>query len=168
MRKLFFLLFVFAMPFAANAQIRFGYFSYETIFKAMPEYSVAQKNIADLRAKYDAEMKQSADEFNAKYEAFLEEQRDLVPSILRKRQVELQDMMDRNVEFRKAAERLVEEARKESYAPMRSRLFEAVKNIGRTRGYALVLNTDSDSCPYIDPALGEDITDAVKAALNIQ
>jgi len=167
MKKLFVLLFMFVMPYVANAQFRFGYFSYESMLKSMPEYPVAQKNISDLRAKYDAEMKQSAEEFNARYEDFLEKQRDFVPSILRKRQSELQDMMDRNVAFKKAAERLIDEARKEAMAPIRSRLEEAVKSIGRSRGYAFVLNTDSDACPYIDPALGEDITEAVKAALNI-
>ena len=59
--------------------LRYGYFSLDSVFTAMPEYAVAQKNLADLRAKYDEEMKRAEDEFNAKYEEFLETQRDLIP-----------------------------------------------------------------------------------------
>ena len=114
----------------------------------MPEYAVAQKNLADLRAKYDEEMKRAEDEFNAKYEELLETQRDLIPSILSKRQTELQEIMEKNVAFKKEAVRLLDEARKDAYAPLRERIFEAVRRIGRERGYAFVLNTDGDACPY--------------------
>lgn len=167
MKKLFFILFLFALPFVANAQFRYGYFSYDSIFRAMPEYITAQKNLEDLRVKYDAEMKRAAAEFNAKYEIFLEEQRDLVPSILRKRQSELQDMMDKNVAFKKEAARLLDAARKDLYAPIHKRIDEALKKIGTDKGYAVILNTDGNTCPYIDPAMGENVSMLVRAILNI-
>ena len=85
---------------------KFGYFNLSSLIKMVPEYAVAQKNIADLRAKYDAETKRSEDEFNKKYEEFLDGQRDFAPSILQKRQAELQDMMERNVAFKKESQRL--------------------------------------------------------------
>ena len=80
--------------------LRYGYVSYNDVLQSMPEIEQAQKSLETLRSKYDVEMKRSEDEFNAKYEEFLEAQRDLVPSILRKRQAELQDMMDKNTAFR--------------------------------------------------------------------
>lgn len=168
MRKLCFLLLLLAMPFVAQAQLRFGYFSHDAVLKLMPEYATAQKNMADLRAKYDAEMQRSEEEFNAKYEDFLEKQRDLVPSILRKRQAELQEMMDKNVAFKKEAMRLLDEASNDAFAPVKQKLNEAVKELGRSRGYAFVLNTDGDACPWIDPSLGEDVTDALKQNLGIE
>ena len=100
MKKLFFLLMFSVMVCTSRAQsLRYGYFSLDSVFTAMPEYAVAQKNLADLRAKYDEEMKRAEDEFNAKYEEFLETQRDLIPSILSKRQTELQEIMEKNVAF---------------------------------------------------------------------
>lgn len=134
----------------------------------MPEYAVAQKNLSDLRAKYDEEMKRAENEFNAKYEEFLETQRDMIPSILYKRQTELQEIMEKNVAFKKEATRLLDEARKDAYAPIRARIFETVHRIGRERGFAFVLNTDGDACPYIDPACGENISPLLRTALNIQ
>lgn len=168
MKKLIILFFIIAAPIAADAQLRFGYFSYSATLRAMPEYAVMEADMADLKAKYDAEMKRAEDEFNAKYETFLEEQRDLVPSILHKRQVELQEMMDKNVEFKHEAARLLEDARKDACAPLRQKLNDTVRKIGQERGYILVVNTDGDACPYIDVSAGEDITPRIKELLNIQ
>ena len=166
MKKLFLLLLVTLLPLAAGAQIRFGYFSYETVLKAMPEYVAAQRSVDDLRGKYDAEMKRAEQEFNDKYEEFLEVQRDLVPTILRKRQTELQDMMDKNVAFRNDAQRLLRQAETDAYNPVRRKLDEAVAAVGRERGYAFVINTDGNACPYVSPEMGEDATEFIKAKIS--
>lgn len=167
MKKLLFITMLAVLPLAVQAQTRFGYFSYDSLFHAMPEYAYAEQTLATLRAKYDEEMKRSEEEFNAKYEEFLEEQRDLVPSILRKRQTELQEIMDKNVEFKQEARRLLEAARKDAYAPIRAKIAAAVTKVGLEQGLAFILNTDGDACPYVDPTIGVDVTPALHAALNI-
>lgn len=154
-----------ALPIMASAQIRFGYFSYETVLKQMPDYLLAQRSVDDLRLKYESEMKRAEQDFNAKYEEFLEVQRDLVPSILRKRQTELQEMMDKNIEFKKDAQRLLKQAETDAYVPVKKKLNEAVAKIAAEHGYAFVLNTDGDACPYVNPELGEDTTELIKAAI---
>lgn len=153
------------LPIMASAQIRFGYFSYETVLKQMPDYLLAQRSVDDLRLKYESEMKRTEQDFNAKYEEFLEVQRDLVPSILRKRQTELQEMMDKNIEFKKDAQRLLKQAETDAYVPVKKKLNEAVAKIAAEHGYAFVLNTDGDACPYVNPELGEDATELIKAAI---
>ena len=45
------------------------------------------------------------DEFNRKYEDFLEGQRDFPQTILQKRQLELQQLMEKNIEFRTSSSR---------------------------------------------------------------
>lgn len=165
MKKFLFFLFMMALPIMASAQIRFGYFSYETVLKQMPDYLLAQRSVDDLRLKYESEMKRAEQDFNAKYEEFLEVQRDLVPSILRKRQTELQEMMDKNIEFKKDAQRLLKQAETDAYVPVKKKLNEAVAKIAAEHGYAFVLNTDGDACPYVNPELGEDATELIKAAI---
>lgn len=147
----------------AATLLRYGYISYDSVFRAMPEYAETQQSIAMLRSKYDAEMKRSEDEFNAKYEEFLETQRDLVPSILRKRQAELQEMMDKNTAFKAEARRLLAQAEQDAYAPLHARLRAAVGEVAAEQGLAFVLNTDRNACPYINPAMGVDITPLVAA-----
>lgn len=166
MKKLLFSFLMLAIPLIASAQIRMGYFSYNAILTTMTDYELAKRSVDDLRLKYDAEMKRSEKEFNDKYEEFLEVQRDLVPSILRKRQAELQEMMEKNTAFKNDAIRLLEQAENDALAPVKRKLNEAVARVGRERGYILVLNTDNDACPYIDPELGEDATEAIKEAIK--
>lgn len=159
-------MFVSVASLAASAQIRFGYLSYDSVLTSMPDYQLARRSVSDLRLKYDAEMKRAEQEFNEKYEAFLEVQRDLVPAILRKRQAELQEMMEKNIEFKKEAQKLLQQAENEAYAPVKRKLNEAVAKVGGERGYAFVLNTDGDTCPYVSPEMGEDATEFVKAVIK--
>lgn len=154
------------LPLMAGAQVRFGYFSYDEAIKSMPEYKVVVDNMNDLKQKYDAETKRAEEEFNKKYEEFLDGQRDFAPTILQKRQTELQELLKRNVAFKAESARLLAEAEKEAYAPLHQKLSAALQKLGAEKGYAFILNTDGHACPYIDPTMGEDVTQWLKTALQ--
>ena len=168
MKKLFLLLAFTALTLSANAQtpLKYGYFSFSEALKAMPAYVVAERNMADLRAKYAEEGKRVEDEFNKKYEQFLDGQRDFAPSILQKRQAELQEMMEKNVAFKTESQRLLAQAEADSKASLKVRLRAIVARIGADRGYAFILNTDNDAVPYVNNAVGEDINALVKDAVR--
>lgn len=166
MKKLFLLIVLGVLSLTANAQTRFGYFSFDNVLKSMPDYVMAQGSIDDLRQKYDAEMKRAEDEFNSKYEEFLDVQKDLVPAILRKRQAELQEMMQKNINFKNESQRLLKQAEADAFAPVKNKLYNALTKVGQAQGYAFILNTDGDACPYVNPEMGEDATELIKEALN--
>ncbi len=166
MKKLFLLIVLGVLSLTANAQTRFGYFSFDNVLKSMPDYVMAQRSIDDLRQKYDAEMKRAEDEFNSKYEEFLDVQKDLVPAILRKRQAELQEMMQKNINFKNESQRLLKQAEADAFAPVKNKLYNAITKVGQAQGYAFILNTDGDACPYVNPEMGEDATELIKEALN--
>lgn len=154
------------LPLLAGAQVKFGYFSYENAFTSMPEYAIAQANLKDLSAKYDAETKRVEEEFNRKYEEFLDGQSDFAPTILQKRQTELQELFHKNVAFKAEAAKLLKQAEAEAYAPLREKISKVLAKIGAEHGYAFILNTDGDACPYIDPEMGEDVSQLVREALR--
>ena len=166
MKKLLLLIVLGVFSLTANAQTRFGYFSFDNVLKSMPDYVMAQRSIDDLRQKYDAEMKRAEDEFNSKYEEFLDVQKDLVPAILRKRQAELQEMMQKNINFKNESQRLLKQAEADAFAPVKNKLYNALTKVGQAQGYAFILNTDGDACPYVNPEMGEDATALIKEALN--
>ena len=167
MKKLILFLMLMAMPFAAGAQtLKFGYLSYQEAITTMTDYAVARQNLKDLRGKYEAEMKRVEDEFNKKYEQFLDGQKDFAPSIRQKRQAELQEMMEKNVAFKQEARRLLEQAEHDAYAPLNAKLNGILQHIGKEKGYAFILNTDNNALPYVDPAMGENIIAIVKDALK--
>lgn len=166
MKKLFLLIVLGVLSLTANAQTRFGYFSFDNVLKSMPDYVMAQRSIDDLRQKYDAEMKRAEDEFNSKYEEFLDVQKDLVPAILRKRQAELQEMMQKNINFKNESQRLLKQAEADAFVPVKNKLYNALTKVGQAQGYAFILNTDGDACPYVNPEMGEDATELIKEALK--
>ena len=150
----------------SSSSVKFGYLSYQTALKSMPGYTLAQQKLNDLKAQYQAEAKRVEDEFNRKYEEFLEGQRDFPKSILQKRQTELQELMAKNVAFKnKSVEQLAKDEA-EALAPLYDKLNATLAAIGQEKGYAFVLDTDVKALPFINPAMGEDINEVVKNALK--
>ena len=149
-----------------NATMKFGFLSYEAALQSMPDYTLVQKNLADLKAQYQSESKRVEDEFNRKYEEFLEGQREFPKTILQKRQSELQELMQKNIAFKQQGLAELARAEQEAMAPLRIKLIEALGKIGRERGYAFIVDTDQKAMPFINPAMGEDINQTVQDALK--
>lgn len=168
MKRIILMIFVVMATLSASAQdFKFAYFSYDAALKAMAEYGQALSNVDKLRTQYDNEIMRAEKEFNAKYEDFLENQRTMAPAILDKRQAELQELLQKNLKFKEEAKRLLQQAENDAYAPLKAKLNAAIKKIGAERGYAFILNTDGDACPYVDPAQGEDAAIFVKELLGM-
>lgn len=146
---------------------KFGYLSYSEVIRLMPEYASSQEKLKRLQEKYDKELARSEKEFNRKFAEFLEGQKEFPENILVKRQKELQDLMEKSVNFKKEMNELLESARKELTAPVISRLNEVIAQVGVENNLEYVLNTDHNACPYINPSVGLDITGLVKAKMNI-
>ena len=151
---------------AATPAIRFGYLSYDAALKAMPGYAIATQQMDNLRKAYEAELKRVEDDFNQKYEAFLEGQKDFPKTILLKRQTELQQLMKQNVEFKQQGRIDLARAEEEAIAPLRTRLNEALATLAERYGFALIINTDGNACPFIDPKMGQDIQEEVQLLMN--
>jgi outer membrane protein len=145
---------------------RIGYLSYDKALQAMPDYSMAQQKLAELKAQYEAELKRAEADFNAKYEEFLEGQREFPRSILLKRQTELQELMARNVAFRDQSRRELADAETAAVTPLKERLTALLADIARRKGYVMIVNTDANAYPFIDVAIGEDINQLVQDALR--
>ncbi len=141
----------------APPAIRFGYLSYETVLKGMFDYADAQDSIRLEQEAYEKELKRVEKDFNKKYEAFLEGQRDFPRTILLKRQNELKDLMQQNIDFKAQARLDLQAAEDRFLAPVRKRLNEVLALLAEEYGLAFILNTDGNACPFIDPRYGMDI-----------
>lgn len=150
---------------AALPLLRFGYLSCDSVLHAMPQYAIAKHNIEELRSKYDEEMKRVEEEFNTKYELFLDQQASLAPSIRQKRQAELLDLMEKNTAFKKESALLLQKAEDEALSPLRQNIKAAITRIGQQRNLAFVINTDANTMPFANTTMGVDITAEVLASL---
>ena len=149
-----------------SVAIKFGYLSYDSVMVAMPEYAEFKTNMAQLREQYEAEQKRVENDFNKKYEEFLDGQATFPKTILQKRQSELQEMLDRNIDFKKQSLKMLNDVEANLMNNIKTAINTAVSIVAQERGFAFVLNTDKEAVPFINPAMGEDITEAVKKLLT--
>ena len=167
MKKLvLFFLMLASVPTMAQGELKFGFLSYDAAFKAMPEYATMQASMDQLRSQYEAEQKRVEDDFNKKYEEFLDGQKNFPKTILQKRQSELQEMLDKNIAFKKESLRLLSQSEEEAKAPLKEKLSAVLAKIGEEKGFAFILNTDGNVAPWINMSMGEDINEAVVLLLN--
>ena len=167
MKRLSFILPLMLFCVISHAQIQFGYISYEQVLKEMPEYAKATEDLAALKAKYEAEAQKGEEEFQRKFIDFLQGQKDFPLAIMQKRQAELQTMMDNGVSFRMKSQELIAKAEKDLMQDAHKRLNGALLEVGVEYGYGYILNIDNNNCPYINPVLGVDVTDLVRAKLGL-
>lgn len=170
MKKILLVIFA-CIAMAAQAQdnapaLKFGYLSYDLALKSMKEYATVQMRMDSLRSAFNAEMQRVEDEFNRKYEDFLDGQKDFPRTILLKRQTELQDMLQKNIAFKQQSIQEIKDTEAQLMAPLRIHLNEAIATVARERGLALVVNTDANACPFIEPTMGVDVNEDVVRKLN--
>lgn len=146
--------------------LQIGFLSYDKALKDMPDYALVQARQKELRHAYETELKRVEDEFNQKYEAFLEGQRDFPRTILLKRQTELQQLLQQNLDFKRQGLKDLEKAEEEAMAPLHQKLTEAIAKVAKKSSLALVVNTDSRACPFIDPDMGVDLQEEVSKLLR--
>ena len=146
--------------------MKFGFLSYDSVRQSMKEYAKMQQQVAAMRSAYEAEMKRVEDDFNKKYEEFLDGQKNFPKTILQKRQSELQEMLDKNIAFKNESLRILEETEAQLMESINLMVKICVQQVGQKHGYAFILNTDADALPWLNPEMGEDVTEEVKALLR--
>lgn len=166
MKRLYTLLFVF-IPMMAMSQIQFGYLCYDSILHEMPAYAQAMAELQTLKSKYEAEALRGEDEFQKKFVDFLQGQKDFPSTIMQKRQAELQTLMDNGVAFRIQVQNLLAQAEKDLVNNVRKELNRAILEVGVEYGYGYILNVDDNSCPYINPIVGVDVSLPVRQKLGL-
>lgn len=150
----------------ATAQVKIGYYSNKNVLEAMPEYAIAQNDLAQLKEQYAQEADRAEKEFNTKYEEFLNDLKSLTPTIRRKRQEELKQFMESNIRFREEVARLLAQAEQDALTPLQNKINTTLRLIAAEYSLDIILNTDSNACPYLSPSIGEDINDIVRTTLS--
>lgn len=166
MKKVLFTIIIICSVFCtANAQ-KIGHFSYNSVLKSIPAYVSGMQDVERMRKQYADELQASEREFTEKYELFIEQQSELAPSISEKRRTELQDLYDSNIKFRNDSQRLLKQTEQDLLNPIKENIRKALVTIGKQGGYIIIVNTDSDACPYVDESLTDDVTEQLLQLLR--
>lgn len=156
MRKV--LIFLFFLPSALSVQAQFGYYSTSRILEVLPQYAQAQLDYQRLCQRCEKEIEHNEKELTRQYVAFIDGQRDFPEPILRKRQGELQRMVDNSVEFRKQLKIWLAEAQDSLYASSYNALDAALEKVCVACNLDYAIDSDVMAYRYINPNKGVDIT----------
>ena len=119
----------------------FGYIDFNSTLKLMPDYIDAEITLHKIQADYREEIERSKREFERQYIDFMLEQDNLSPSIVAKRQKELQLLMDNNAQFRDNVQAELEEKRAELLNPIKNKLLKAISEVCQEKGLDYVIDT---------------------------
>lgn len=139
-------------------QPKYGAVRYDSLLHALPEYTAMEAQLAELRKQHETEAAYNETAFKRMFAEFLQGQKDFPENILLKRQRELQNALERGIAFRREAENLLDKARQDMERPIRQLLDRAIAATAEVRGYEVVVNRDTNTLPYLKPALTEDAT----------
>lgn len=166
MRKYIFLLLLLPMAVAAQTTT-FGYFRYNKVLEQMPEYKQVCADYEGLKKQCDAEIARNEEQLTRAYVAYLDGQNEFPEPILRKRQKELQELVDKSVLFREELQAWLVTAHDSLFAPMRAKVDDAVSRVCLHNNLAYIIDLDEAGYKFINPAFGFDITNALLGTLGI-
>lgn len=139
-----------------------------TILQNMPQYKAMQASMQALREQYEAEARKSEEDFQRKFEEFLQGKDEFPKTILEKRQNELQSILEANANFRIKVQELLAEAEKSLMADVRAEMTDAIAVVAQDKGVSIVFDLDNGSVPYILSGLAVDLTADVIQLLGIE
>lgn len=172
MKKWFLLACLLLFPFALSGQEiavqapKYGYLQVDSLLFSLPEYQAQTKQLEELRKKYAAETEYNEADFKRQFAEYLSGQSTFPPTILMKRQKDLQEAMEKSIAFRNESDALLRRAEADLRRPLRLKLQEAIRRVGKALHLDFVFDLGSHAYPYFDATLSVDITEKVKSEMQ--
>lgn len=158
-----------ALPLGVFAQdLKFGHINSDEIITVMPEYSKARTDLQTLEKSYADDLQRTQEEFNRKYQEFQQAADSLPQNIAERRQRELEDMLQRQNEFRQKAMQDMEKASADLMAPIQKKLNEAIQAVGKAEGVVYIFDMARAAISYVDETKSINLTAKVKTQLGIK
>ena len=146
----------------------FGYIDFNNTLKHMPDYVDAEQKLKKIQSDYKEEIERSKREFERHYINFILEQDHLSPTIVAKRQKELQLLMDNNVEFRDKVQSELETKRDSLLNPIKIKLLDVISKVCTEQGLDYVIDTSAGTFLSINQTKGVDISASVYSLVGIE
>lgn len=156
------------LPMLASAQtLKIGLVDSNEILQAMPQTEEAQKKLAEVSQKYEAEYAKLNDEMKRLYEDFQNMKADELPAIRERKTSELAAYQQKMQTFEQNAMQDIQRMQNELMAPIANMIQQAVETVGKEGGYSLIQVKEPQLTLYFAAPV-EDITPLVKAKLGVK
>ena len=166
-KKLFVAAIIAAASITSYAQtLKIGTVNLDEVMQAMPETSVLEKELADRTTKFQSQAKNMQDEFQTKYQAYVEQADSLDELTRGVREDELRSLQQRAEQYQQSAYQQITQYREQQLGMIQEKLFKAVKAVGDREKFLAVFPTNEAT--YFSPTQTTDVTGLVKSELGIK
>lgn len=146
--------------------IKIGTVNLDEVMQAMPETSVLEKELADRTTKFQTQAKSMQDEFQSKYQAYVEQADSLDDLTRGMREDELRSLQQRAEQYQQSAYQQISQYREQQLGMIQEKLFKAVKAVGDREKFLAVFPTNEAT--YFSPTQTTDVTALIKTELGIK
>ncbi len=148
----------------ANAQ-KVAHINMQELIEKHPDMAKANKMLEDMADRYDKDYRESVNEYQTKLQKYMAEEESVSETVNRDRAEELQNMQKSIQEFAANAQKTLQEKELELKKPIADKATEAIKKVGRAKGYDYVLDSTLGAGVILSD--GPDLLTDVKKELGI-
>ncbi|MDR0542812.1 MAG: OmpH family outer membrane protein [Dysgonamonadaceae bacterium] len=151
------------LPLGAFAQEKIAYLSPREVIVIMPQYKQLQDSVQKTQAAIQKELDVLREEYNKKYQAFMNESDGLIESIKIRRMQEIQDLEQRAGVYSEQSQQELLQLQQTLMTPIQQKLQDAVQAVGKANGFTYILNAEVllymapnaiDATPLVQKQLG--------------
>ncbi len=151
--------------FSAQAQAKFGHINTNELLRMMPGREEATVQLERYAQDLEETFVAMQQEFQSKYQDYLEKQETFSTLVRQSRERELQSLQERIMEFQESAQQDIMEQESRLLNPIIEKARNAIEKVGRENGFTYIFDTSGGSLLFWEG--GENIMPLVRAELGI-
>lgn len=165
--KKFLMMALLLAPMCVFAQ-KFGHVDSRAIIEMLPEYNQAQSDLQTLQKQYQDELKYLQDELQKKSDDYQAQAAELPDNIKQRREEELTQLYNKMNQFYEDSQRNLESTSQQKMSEITTKVLKAIQNVGDEGGFICIFDSSDNIVPYVSTTATTDVTELVKAKLNIK
>ena len=137
------------LPLGAFAQEKIAYFNSSEIIVIMPEFKQMQDSLQKTQTGMEREMEILREEYNKKYQAFMDESDGLSESIKIRRMQDIQNLEERAALYGQQAQQELIQLQKVLFEPIEKKIHDALQAVGAANNFLYIL--EGATLLYVSP-----------------
>ncbi|MFW6019134.1 MAG: OmpH family outer membrane protein [Bacteroidales bacterium] len=152
----------------ASAQsAKIGHINTSKLLQIMPGRDTAQTALEDYAKSLQNDLKTYQQEFEKKYQKYMEEEANMPELMKETRQEELMQMEERVRKYQESAQQDLKQKEQELLQPILQKAQDAIDKVAEEKEYTYILDTSQGSVVFVGDK-GKDIMSDVKEELGIE
>jgi len=154
-----------SMQLHAQENYKFGHINTNELLRLMPGREQAMADLESYTRELEETFVAMQQEFQTKYQDYLENQENFSQLVRQSRERELQSLNERIMEFQQSAQEDLLAQEERLLSPIIEQARNAIQKVGREHGFTYIFDTSGGSMVFWEN--GEDIMPLVKAELGL-